>query len=178
MTPVGRVSTVLDRDRSNKPGLRTRTEVFLAFRTMVPKKWHFTSFLFIKWWNLKLNYNLIIKIQVKPTIFWASWYILRKLHLSEITLLGPEDLCANFWLAVAPKLDEIQSLSSKYILQICILAMHHPKNSFPAPLAWVHGRVPRKTSKTLRVFEYGQFCSHLWLKFQVKLQDWWDASCD
>ena len=31
-------STVLDRDRSNKPVMRTRTEVFLVLRTMVPKK--------------------------------------------------------------------------------------------------------------------------------------------
>ena len=40
----------------------------------------------------------------------------------------------NCWLAVAPKLDEIQGLRSTYILQLCILAMHHPKGRFPAPL--------------------------------------------
>ena len=81
-----RVSTVLDRDRSNKPGMRTRTKVFLALRTMVPKKWHFTSFWLIKWLNLKLYYDLVIKIQVNSAIFYASWYILRKLDSSEMTL--------------------------------------------------------------------------------------------
>ena len=49
-----RVSTVLDRDRSNKPGMRTRTEVFWPQGPWSPPKNDFTSFWFIKWSNLML----------------------------------------------------------------------------------------------------------------------------
>ena len=41
-----RLGTVLDQDRSTKPGMRTRTAVFLALRTVVPEILHFTLFWF------------------------------------------------------------------------------------------------------------------------------------
>ena len=41
----GRLGAVLDQDRSTKSGMRTRTAVFLAFRTVVPAILHFTQIL-------------------------------------------------------------------------------------------------------------------------------------
>ena len=53
-----RLGTVLDQDRSTKPGMRTRTAVFLALRTVVPEILHFTLF-----WFYKL-FKIIIKSKI------------------------------------------------------------------------------------------------------------------
>ena len=58
----------------------------MTLRTMVPKKRHFALFWSIKSSNLNLNYVILIKIKVYSAIFYAFWYILRKLDSQKMTL--------------------------------------------------------------------------------------------
>ena len=50
-----RLGTVLDQDRSTKPGMRTRTAVFLASRTVVFAILHFTLFWFYKMFKILIK---------------------------------------------------------------------------------------------------------------------------
>ena len=100
--------------------------------------------------------------------FWAN-------SVLTLRILLPTGKRKQVWLAIAPEPLKIRPYPLVYI-RLGVLTMYPQKTSFPVPLVFVHGAVPRETKKCGCVIEFSPYFGHLLINLK-DIQDFKRPSC-